>query len=51
MPGRWHSGTSGRSVDTRSYAHLQVSKSKVPLNDGKSSVKKIEFGIEAGYVF
>ena len=29
-PGRWHFGTSGRSVDTRVYAHLQVSKSRVP---------------------
>jgi hypothetical protein len=42
MPRRWHSGTSGGSVDTRSYAHLQLSKSKTPSNDGKSSVKKRE---------
>ena len=50
MPGRWHSGTSGGSVDTRSYAHLQVSKSRSPSADGKSSVKKMEFGIEAAAV-
>ena len=51
MPGRWHSGTSGGSVDTRSYAHLQVSKSRSPSADGKSSVKKIEIGIEAAHGF
>jgi hypothetical protein len=30
MPGRWHSGTSGGSVDTRSNAHLQVAKMRAP---------------------